>query len=247
MSSVWGHCVRATRSEVLRLEIEAARSGLEAADRSAELERLAVTGEVVFVGGRRRRWFTPGLLDEARAAFDGRRRGRPAPAHCGRTGAQRQAGRRGGGRGAGGASRRRSPGNAVTEATCVPGPRPRPTRWSRSCFRRWRAMACSPGRSWHLAPGRAWRRRRRVRRWTGWWHGVRSCGRSRASTTTRMPWSGQGLEVVALCEQEGAVTIARLRDRLATGRKHSPALLEHLDATPVTRRVADEHVLRRSK
>jgi selenocysteine-specific elongation factor len=53
--------------------------------------------------------------------------------------------------------------------------------------------------------------------------------------------------VVALCEQEGAVTIARLRDRLAIGRKHAQALLEHLDAARVTRRVADEHVLRRPK
>ena len=52
------------------------------------------------------------------------------------------------------------------------------------------------------------------------------------------------VEVVALCEREGAVTIARLRDRLATGRKHAQALLEHLDATRVTRRVGDEHVLR---
>jgi selenocysteine-specific elongation factor len=55
------------------------------------------------------------------------------------------------------------------------------------------------------------------------------------------------LEVVALCEQEGAVTIARLRDRLATGRKHAQALLEHLDAIRVTRRVADQHVLRRPR
>ena len=53
-------------------------------------------------------------------------------------------------------------------------------------------------------------------------------------------------EVVALCEREGAVTIARLRDRLGTSRKHAQALLEHLDATRVTRRVGDEHVLRRS-
>ena len=55
------------------------------------------------------------------------------------------------------------------------------------------------------------------------------------------------VEVVALCEREGAVTIARLRDRLGTGRKHAQALLEHLDAIRVTRRVADQHVLRRPR
>ena len=55
------------------------------------------------------------------------------------------------------------------------------------------------------------------------------------------------VEVVSLCEREGAVTIARLRDQLAIGRKHAQALLEHLDAIRVTRRVGDEHVLRRSR
>ena len=55
------------------------------------------------------------------------------------------------------------------------------------------------------------------------------------------------VEVVALCEREGSVTIARLRDRLAIGRKHAQALLEHFDAIRVTRRVADEHVLRRPR
>jgi selenocysteine-specific elongation factor len=50
---------------------------------------------------------------------------------------------------------------------------------------------------------------------------------------------------VSLCEREGAVTIARLRDRLGIGRKHAQALLEHLDAIRVTRRAGDQHVLRR--
>ncbi|MGH2979997.1 MAG: SelB C-terminal domain-containing protein, partial [Solirubrobacterales bacterium] len=53
-------------------------------------------------------------------------------------------------------------------------------------------------------------------------------------------------EVVSLCESEGAVTIASLRDRLGTSRKYAQALLEHLDAARVTRRVGDEHVLRRA-
>jgi selenocysteine-specific elongation factor len=42
------------------------------------------------------------------------------------------------------------------------------------------------------------------------------------------------------------VTIAGLRDRLGTSRKYAQALLEHFDAVRVTRRVGDEHVLRRS-
>ena len=52
-------------------------------------------------------------------------------------------------------------------------------------------------------------------------------------------------EVVELCERHGAVTIAGLRDRLETSRKYAQALLEHFDSTGVTRRVGDEHVLRR--
>ena len=50
--------------------------------------------------------------------------------------------------------------------------------------------------------------------------------------------------VVAACERDGAVTIAALRDSLGTSRKHSQAILEHLDATRVTRRRGDEHILR---
>jgi selenocysteine-specific elongation factor len=52
-------------------------------------------------------------------------------------------------------------------------------------------------------------------------------------------------EVVALCGRDGAATIASLRDRLATSRKYAQALLEHFDAAHVTRRVGDEHVLRK--
>ena len=36
--------------------------------------------------------------------------------------------------------------------------------------------------------------------------------------------------VVAACERDGSVTIARLRDSLGTSRKHAQAILEHLDA-----------------
>jgi selenocysteine-specific elongation factor len=50
--------------------------------------------------------------------------------------------------------------------------------------------------------------------------------------------------VVDLCRREGSVTIAGLRDELGTSRKYAQALLEHFDATRMTRRRGDEHVLR---
>jgi selenocysteine-specific elongation factor len=51
--------------------------------------------------------------------------------------------------------------------------------------------------------------------------------------------------VVAVCERDGSVTIASIRDELGTSRKYAQAILEHLDATKVTLRRGDEHVLRR--
>jgi selenocysteine-specific elongation factor len=51
-------------------------------------------------------------------------------------------------------------------------------------------------------------------------------------------------EVIAICEREGSVTIARLRDELGTSRKYAQALLEYFDARRLTRRQGDEHVLR---
>jgi selenocysteine-specific elongation factor len=52
--------------------------------------------------------------------------------------------------------------------------------------------------------------------------------------------------VVAIVETEGAITLARLRDELQTSRKFAQALLEHLDAARVTRRLPDDsRVLRR--
>jgi selenocysteine-specific elongation factor len=50
--------------------------------------------------------------------------------------------------------------------------------------------------------------------------------------------------VVEICRREGSVTIATLRDALGTSRKYAQALLEHFDATRVTRRRGDVHVLR---
>ena len=51
--------------------------------------------------------------------------------------------------------------------------------------------------------------------------------------------------VIALCERDGSVTIAGLRDELGTSRKFAQALLEHFDARRITRRRGDEHLLRR--
>jgi selenocysteine-specific elongation factor len=49
---------------------------------------------------------------------------------------------------------------------------------------------------------------------------------------------------VAICRRDGSATIAVVRDELRTSRRYAQALLEHLDAQRVTRRLGDEHVLR---
>jgi selenocysteine-specific elongation factor len=46
-------------------------------------------------------------------------------------------------------------------------------------------------------------------------------------------------------EREGAITLAEARDELDTSRKYAQALLEHLDASHLTVRQGDRHVLRR--
>jgi selenocysteine-specific elongation factor len=48
--------------------------------------------------------------------------------------------------------------------------------------------------------------------------------------------------VVAIMRAEGTITLARLRDELQTSRRYAQALLEHLDAQRITRRVGDERV-----
>jgi len=44
--------------------------------------------------------------------------------------------------------------------------------------------------------------------------------------------------------EQGSVTVASLRDRMGASRRPVLALLEHLDARRVTRRVGDARVLR---
>jgi selenocysteine-specific elongation factor len=52
--------------------------------------------------------------------------------------------------------------------------------------------------------------------------------------------------VVAICRRDGSVTIASIRDELATSRRYAQALLEHLDAVKMTVRQGDRHVIRRA-
>jgi selenocysteine-specific elongation factor len=48
--------------------------------------------------------------------------------------------------------------------------------------------------------------------------------------------------VLAIMRAEGSITLGRLRDELHTSRRYAQALLEHLDAQRVTRRVGDVRV-----
>ena len=50
--------------------------------------------------------------------------------------------------------------------------------------------------------------------------------------------------IVERLRESGTITLAELRDLLGASRKYAQALLEHLDAKRVTRRVGDERVLR---
>ncbi len=51
----------------------------------------------------------------------------------------------------------------------------------------------------------------------------------------------------AIIETEGAVTLARLRDELGTSRKYAEALLEHLDAARITKRLPDDRRVLRGR
>jgi len=51
--------------------------------------------------------------------------------------------------------------------------------------------------------------------------------------------------LLAECEANGRITLARFRDLLGVGRKTAQLLLERFDADGITRRVGDERVLRR--
>ena len=50
--------------------------------------------------------------------------------------------------------------------------------------------------------------------------------------------------VSAHARDNGSVTLAQVRDMFGTSRKYAQALLEHMDAERITRRVGDARVLR---
>ncbi len=52
--------------------------------------------------------------------------------------------------------------------------------------------------------------------------------------------------LIAECEREGRITLARFRDLLGISRRPAQLLLERFDSDGITRRVGDERVLRRS-
>ena len=49
-------------------------------------------------------------------------------------------------------------------------------------------------------------------------------------------------KILAHLTRNGKITLAEVRDMFQTSRKYAQALLEHLDAEKVTRRVGDERV-----
>ena len=231
---------------LLQLEIEAARSGLDPGAR-AGVERLAAEGAAIAVGRSSRRWFSPTLLDRARAGLldalpaGGDPRPRPVAALAHAAGLDpagaaavletlAQEGKvesRDGGYVRPGAREAldEPPAPALLELLRADGLEPRGVA----------GLAGAAG----VSPQKA------------------AAALERLAAAGALTRAGPALyfrpealerardEVVALCERDGAVTIAALRDRLGTSRKYAQALLEHFDAARVTRRVGDEHVLRR--
>jgi selenocysteine-specific elongation factor len=64
---------------------------------------------------------------------------------------------------------------------------------------------------------------------------------------SREAFDGARAKLVAECDQNGRITLARFRDLLGTGRRTTQLLLERFDADGLTRRVGDERVLRRRR
>jgi selenocysteine-specific elongation factor len=54
-------------------------------------------------------------------------------------------------------------------------------------------------------------------------------------------------QIIDHLRREGSITVAQVRDLLGTSRKYALALMEHLDARHVTRRVGDARVLRKGE
>ena len=72
------------------------------------------------------------------------------------------------------------------------------------------------------------------------------CASAARCTRTPTALAAVRARVEAVIAADGAITLARLRDELQTSRKFAQALLEHLDAERVTKRLPDDsRVLRR--
>jgi selenocysteine-specific elongation factor len=232
--------------ERLALELDEAPSGLAAAHADgADLERLELEDRAIALGGHAARWFSPGRLAEARRrlveALDDTG-GRPASrgALARRAGiddvaasallealvAEGEARALGAGFvGAGEIAAAEDPLTAqVLEALAEDGLEPRSVDLLANALGAEVPTVAETLERLALEDGVV-----RVR--PGLYY-------HRAGLEEARRW------VVALCRREGAVTIASLRDELATSRKYAQALLEHFDATRVTRRRGDEHVLR---
>jgi selenocysteine-specific elongation factor len=52
--------------------------------------------------------------------------------------------------------------------------------------------------------------------------------------------------LLAECEREGRITLARFRDLLGISRRPAQLLLERFDSDGLTRRIGDERILRRA-
>ena len=61
---------------------------------------------------------------------------------------------------------------------------------------------------------------------------------------TREAYADAVALVKEMVETQGSITVAQLRDRMGASRRPVLALLEHLDAQRITRRVGDARVLR---
>jgi len=61
---------------------------------------------------------------------------------------------------------------------------------------------------------------------------------------TREAYTAAVALVKEMVETQGSITVAQLRDRMGASRRPVLALLEHLDAQRITRRVGDARVLR---
>jgi selenocysteine-specific elongation factor len=232
---------------LLQLEVEAARSGLDPGDADG-VERLAADGAAILVGRRSQRWFSPPMLHRARVSLLGALaagedpRPRPAAALAHAAGLdpagaaavleslaeEGKVESRGGGYARPGLAQAvdEPPAPALLDALREDGLEPRGVADLAG------AAGISP-----QAAGAALER-------------LATAGVV-ARTGPALYFHPEALaraheEVVALCERDGAVTIAGLRDRLGTSRKYAQALLEHFDSARITRRVGDEHVLRRA-